>query len=165
LSLDTSSVFPLPRLRGILSSSVPEDEVTLLLSQIHSLSIRSLPALLALFLHAGHTDTSIFAKVSNLSLVVIDDLSTPILASYPTGFEEDTSRTKSNRKDYANSDSSTKRTNVLKGLANKWATIAIKCNVAVYTDFQAKLKIGSGFKSAHDKGRVGQQCSSRALTW
>jgi hypothetical protein len=68
----------------------------------------------------------------SLSLVVIDDLSTPILATYPAGFEDETSRQKQNRKDHANTDStSVKRTNVLRELANKLASLAVKRNVAV----------------------------------
>jgi hypothetical protein len=103
------------------------------LSRINSLPIRSLSSLLALLLHSSHTDDSIFAKTPDLSLLVIDDLSTPILASYPTGFEDESTRLKSNRKDYANSDSTaTKRTNILKELANKLASLAAKRNIAVY---------------------------------
>ena len=90
----------------MLLNVVPETSVTALLSRIHSLSARSLPALLALLLHSAHTDASEFNKTQNLSLVVIDDLSTPILAAYPPGFEDDPSRPKSNRKEYANADSS-----------------------------------------------------------
>ena len=109
----------------MLLNVIPETSVTTLLSRIHSLSTRSLPALLALLLHSAQTDTSIFNKTPNLSLVVIDDLCTPILATYPPGFEDDTSRSKSNRKEYANADSSAaKRTNVLKELANKLAFIS-----------------------------------------
>ena len=130
--VDTSSLLPLTRLRAILSAAVPGTSVTECLSRIHCLSIRSLPALLALLLHSAHTETSIFAKSTNLSLVVIDDLSTPILATYPAGFEDETSRQKQNRKDHANTDStSVKRTNVLRELANKLASLAVKRNVAV----------------------------------
>jgi RecA/RadA recombinase len=116
----------------MLLNAVPETSVTALLSRIHSLPARSLPALLALLLHSAHTDASEFNKTQNLSLVVIDDLSTPVLAAYPRGFEDDPSRTKSNRKEYANVDSSAvKRTNLLKELANKLTSLAVKRNIAV----------------------------------
>ena len=116
----------------MLLNVVPETSLITLLSRIHSLSIQSLPALLALVLHSAHTDTSIFNKTPNLSLVVIDDLSTPILTTYPPGFEDDTSRPKLNRKEYANTDSSAaKRTNLLKELANKLASLSVKRNIAV----------------------------------
>lgn len=116
----------------MLLNIVPETSVITLLSRIHSLSIRSLPALLALLLHSAHTDTSVFNKTPNLSLVVIDDLCTPILATYPPGFEDGTSRAKSNRKEYTVADSSaTKRTNVLKELGNKLASLAVKRNITV----------------------------------
>lgn len=128
---DTSSVFPIPRLRGILGSSEPRDCVTRLLSQIHSLSIRSLPSLLALLLHTAHTDTSIFAETPDLALLVIDDLSTPILEAYPYGFEDEFAKTKSVRKEFGSTGTSTRRTNVLKGLANKLASLAINRNISV----------------------------------
>lgn len=133
IELDTSSIFPLPRVRSmILSGDGPEKPVNTLLSRINSLSIRSLPSLLTLLLHSAHTDTSVFAKSPNLSLVVIDDLSTPILATYPHGFEDETSRSKASRKEYGNTDSSaTKRSNVLKELASKLASLAVKRNIAV----------------------------------
>jgi hypothetical protein len=116
----------------MLLNVIPETSVTTVLSRIHSLSTRSLPALLALLLHSAQTDTSIFSKTPNLSLVVIDDLCTPILATYPPGFEDDTSRSKSNRKEYANADSSAaKRINILKELANKLASLAAKRNIVV----------------------------------
>jgi len=132
--VDTSSILPLTRLRSILSAAVPENSVTECLSRVHCLSIRSLPSLLALLLHSAHTETSIFAKVTDLALVVIDDLSTPILATYPAGFEDDSSRQKQNRKDRTNTDStSVKRTNVLRDLASKLASLAVKRNVAVHS--------------------------------
>jgi len=134
IGADTSSIIPLTRLRSILAAgaAVTESAVTECSSRIHCLSIRSLPSLLALLLHSAHTETSIFAKAANLSLVVIDDLSTPILATYPAGFEDDFSRQKQNRKEYANTDSaSVKRTNVLRELASKLASLAAKRNVAV----------------------------------
>jgi hypothetical protein len=129
--LDTSS-FSLPRVRSILLGNDPDTSATILLSRIHSLSIRSLPSLLALLLHSAHTDTSLFATVPNLTLVVVDDLSTPILATYPHGFEDDISRSKSNRREHRGSDSAaTKRTNLLKELANKLVLLAVKRNIAV----------------------------------
>ena len=128
---DTSSILPITRLRSILSAAVPETSVTECLSRIHCLSIRSLSALLALLLHSAHTETSIFKKATNLSLVVIDDLATPILAVYPAGFEDDTLRQKQSRKDYTNTEStSVKRTNVLRELANKLASLAVNRNAA-----------------------------------
>jgi hypothetical protein len=63
---------------------------------------------------------------------VIDDLSTLFLANYPGGFEEENARSKSGRKDYADS-SATKRTNILKELAYKLASLAVKRNIAVLT--------------------------------
>ena len=132
--LDTSSIFPFPRLWSILLKAVPESLVTTAFARFHSLSIRSLPALLAVLLHSAHTDTSVFAKTSNLSLIVIDDLSTPILATYPPGFEDGSSRYKSGRKEYTNTDSSaTKRINLLKELASKLASLALKRNIAVFS--------------------------------
>lgn len=133
--VDTSSVFPLPRVRSMFAGKASETLTTTLFSRIHSLSIRSLPSLLALLLHSAHTDASVFAKCPNLSLVVLDDLSTPILAAYPHGFEDDTSRSKSSRKDYGNTESSAmKRTNVLKEMTNKLASLAVKRNIAVVRD-------------------------------
>lgn len=121
----------------MLLNVVPETSVTSLLSRIHSLSTRSLPTLLALLLHSAHTDTSVFNKTPNLSLVVIDDLCTPILATYPPGFEDDTSRAKSNRKEYAIADSSAaKRTNILKELGNKLASLAVKRNITVLLAYE-----------------------------
>jgi hypothetical protein len=141
--VDTCSILPLTRLRAILGAAVAETSVTECLSRIHCLSIRSLPSLLALLLHSAHTETSIFAKATDLSLVVIDDLSTPILATYPAGYEDDTSRQKQNRRDYANTDSaSVKRTNVLRELGSKLASLAVKRNMAVpFTIFLSLTKI------------------------
>jgi hypothetical protein len=131
--VDTSSIFPLPRLKSILSVAVQEaSRDTSLLSRVHSLSIRSLPSLLALLLHSAHTESSIFATTPNLSLVVIDDLSTPFLANYAGGFEEEGTRSKSGKKDYADS-SAMKRTNILNELAYKLASLAVKHNIAVLT--------------------------------
>ena len=129
-SVDTSSIFPQTRLNALLGSRIPESSLPQRLSQFHSLSIRSLPLLLALLLHSAHTETSIFAKCANLTLLVIDDLSTPILATYPPGFEDDSHRPKSKRT--GNTDSTaTKRSNVLKELGNKLAALAVKRNIAV----------------------------------
>jgi hypothetical protein len=129
--VDTSSIFPQPRLRAFVSGAVTPTEVDPCLSRIHSLSIPSLQSLLVLLLHSAHTNTSIFANTRDLALLVIDDLSTPILASYPTGFEDDHARAKSNRKDFANDSTSVKRTNILKELGNKLAALAVKRNIAV----------------------------------
>jgi hypothetical protein len=133
--VDTSSIFPQSRLRAFVSDAARLSEVDLCLSRIHSLSIRSLPSLLVLLLHSAHTDTSIFAKTPDLALLVIDDLSTPILATYPTGFEDDNARAKSNRKDFANDSTSIKRTNLLRELGNKLAALAVKRNIAVSVSF------------------------------
>jgi hypothetical protein len=131
-------------------SGKASETLTTLLSRIHSLSIRSLPSLLTLLLHSAHTDGSVFATCPNLSLVVLDDLSTPILATYPHGFEDDTSRSKSSRKDYGNTESpATKRTNVLKEMTNKLASLAVKRNIAVVRDQIASDKVDSSFKSTH----------------
>ena len=132
MSIDTSSLFPLPRLRSILSDDRSEESVTEALSRLHALSIRSLPSLLALLLHSADTDTSVFSRTPELSLLVIDDLSTPILGAYPPGFEDDMFRRKSGKKDYVNKDSvSIKRTNLLKELGNKLALLASKRDIAV----------------------------------
>jgi len=98
------------------------------LSRVHCLSIRSLAGLLALLLYSAHTETSIFAKAEKLAVLVIDDLSTPITATYPPGFEEP----KQPGKEHVNVDSaSLKRTNVLKELGNKLTSLAVKRNLAV----------------------------------
>jgi len=91
--------------------------------------VGSLAPLLALLLYNAHSESSIFSKIPKLGLLVIDDLSTPVLAAYPTRYEEDT-RNKPNRKDYTDS-AATKRNNVLKELANKLASLAVKKNIAV----------------------------------
>jgi len=128
--IDTSSTLPLPRLQSILSRVVPEARAAAALTRIHCLSIRSFSCLLALLLLSAHDNTSIFARTPNLCLVVIDDLSTPILATYPPGYEDD--RSKAGRKDFGNADSSAiKRTNILRELANRLASLAAKRNVAV----------------------------------
>jgi len=116
--------------------------VTPLLSQFHSLSVRSLAPLLALLLHSAHGESSIFTKVANLGLLVIDDLSTPVLAAYPPGFAEDI-RNKSNRKDYADS-AGIKRNTVLKELANKLASLAVKKNIAIIVLNQLTTKVSFG---------------------
>ena len=128
--VDTSSVYPQTRLESLLGSRIRDTSLPQRLARFHSLSIRSLSALLALLLHSAHTDTSIFAKCANLELLVIDDISTPILATYPPGFEDDSNRPRSNRKGNVES-TATKRNNVLKELGNKLAALAVKRNVAV----------------------------------
>jgi hypothetical protein len=106
--------------------------VTEALSRLHALSIRSLPSLLALLLHSADTETSVFTRTPKLSLLVIDDLSTPILGAYPPGFEDDTFRRKSGKKDHVNKDSvAMKRTKLLKELGNKLALLAAKRDIAV----------------------------------
>src|SRR5262245_9053248 len=131
LGIDTSSIFPSPRLRAILSNGGrSETSVTLSLARFHSLALPSLASLIALLLNALHGGDSIFTQVPDIRLLVIDDLSTPVLASYPTGFEEDLSRNKFNRKDHT--DPTTKRNNVLKELAHKLASLAIKRNISVH---------------------------------
>jgi hypothetical protein len=98
------------------------------LSRFHSLSVRSLPQLLALLLYSAHGENSIVEKIENVGLLVIDDLSTPVLAAYPAGYEEDI-RNKANRKDFDSP--SNKRNNLLKELANKLASLAIKRKLSV----------------------------------
>jgi len=105
--------------------------VTTSLSRFHSLSVRSLSQLLALLLYSAHGENSVFAKIANLGLLVIDDLSTPVLTTYPAGYEED-NRNKSNRKEYTDSVGN-KRNNLLKELANKLASLAVKKNLSVGT--------------------------------
>jgi hypothetical protein len=105
---------------------IPETALPVSLSQFHSLVLHSLGGLLA-FLACAQESHSILAGVANLGLLVIDDLSTPVLAHYPTGFEEGVGRNKSNRLD-----PTTKRNNVLKELANKLAALAIKKNISVF---------------------------------
>jgi hypothetical protein len=139
--------------------------VTEALSRLHALSIRSLPCLLALLLHSAHTDTSFFSQTPKSSLLVIDDLSTPILGAYPPGFEDDTVRRKSGKKDHVNKDSvAMKRTNLLKELGSKLALLAAKRDIAVDPRGIFHLTKGLGFESTHDKGHLWKQCSPSAGT-
>jgi len=112
-------------LTSILSESGVVEEA---LSRVHCLSLRSLAGLLALLLYSAHTETSIFAKAEKLAVLVIDDLSTPILVTYPPTFDEG----KQPGKEHVNTDStSIKRTNVLRELGNKLTSLAVKRNLAV----------------------------------
>ena len=161
--LDTSSLFPLPRLRSILSADPSGESVTGALSRLHSLSVRSLHSLLALLLHSAHRETSVFARIRQLSLLVIDDLSTTILGAYPPGFEEDASRKKSGWKDHVNTDSvATKRTNVLKELGNKLALLAANRNIAVCHAVCPHLTSDLSTESAHHESGLSWQCPSGA---
>jgi len=126
---DTSAIFPALRLRSILSAGVPETSVTPLLSRFHSLSMRTTAQLLACLLLSAHGENSIFAKIENLGLLVIDDLSTPVLATYPGGYEED-NRSKNNRKEFVDSVSN-RRNNLLKDIANKLASLSVTKNITV----------------------------------
>jgi hypothetical protein len=165
LSGDTSSIFPLPRLISILSRAFPGKPTTPLLSRFQSLSIRSLPSLLALLLYSAHNDDSIVAKTPDLSLLVIDDLSTPILANYPAGFDDESTRSKLNRNDHASKDSTTnKRNNILKELANKLASLAAKRNIAVPHFINRLIFADPGFKSTHNQNRHRKQCKSCSST-
>jgi len=155
--VDTSSVLPLPRLQSILSANEPDADDKSSLSLFHSLSIRSLPVLLTLLIHSAHTETSIFAKTPAPSLLVIDDLSPTILASYPTGFEDESTRPKTNRKNNSNTDSvATKRNNILKELANKLASLALKRNMAVPNLLCVSHLVDLGSESIDDKGGLGE---------
>lgn len=149
-SVDTSSIFPQIRLQSILGSCIPDSSLPQALSRFHSLSIHPLPSLLALLLHSAHTDTSIFATCADLNLLVIDDLSTPILATYSPGFEDDSNRPKSNRNGSRDS-TATKRSNVLKELGNKLAALAVKRNIAVNFP-EAGSDVDSCTESTHNKG-------------
>lgn len=81
---------------------------------------------------------------------MIDDLSTPILATYPPGFEDDSKKSKTNRN--GNGDSTaTKRSNVLKELGNKLAALAVKRNIAV-GPVEERSELDTCTESTHDKG-------------
>lgn len=148
------------RLRSILSGDFSGESVTTALSRLHSLSVHSLPSLLALLLYSAHTETSVFARTPKLSLLVIDDLSTPFLGAYPPGFEEDVSRKKSGQKGHVNKDSmATKRTNVLRELGNKLALLAAKRNIAVRYRLCLHLTQDFGAESTHHKGHLWRQCT------
>lgn len=91
---------------------------------------------------------------------MIDDLSTPILGAYPPGFEDDTLRRKSGKKDHVNKDSvAMKRTNLLKELGNKLASLAAKRDIAVNPWSFFHLTKGLDFKSTYDKGHLWKQCT------
>lgn len=153
----------MPRLRSILSADTSAESVTGALSRLHSLSVRSLPSLLALLLHSAHRETSVFARTPQLSLLVIDDLSTTILGAYPPGFEDDVSRKKSKQKDHVNKDSvAAKRTTVLKELGNKLALLATNRNIAVCYPVRPYLTPDLGTKSTHHESDHCWQCPSGA---
>ncbi|ODQ51532.1 hypothetical protein SAICODRAFT_26628 [Saitoella complicata NRRL Y-17804] len=81
---------PLTRLLAIVTasaSSADDEEPESILRKIHILHTPTLPNILSTFLHPQtHFSTSF--PPPNTSLIIIDDLSTPVSTSFPTGIDD-----------------------------------------------------------------------------
>ncbi|BFZ62910.1 hypothetical protein YB2330_004020 [Saitoella coloradoensis] len=82
---------PLTRLLDLISTSASssdddDEEPEAILRRIHMLHTPTLPSILSTFLHPLSSSASF--PPPNTSLIIIDDLSTPVATSFPTGVDD-----------------------------------------------------------------------------
>ncbi|ORY83648.1 P-loop containing nucleoside triphosphate hydrolase protein [Protomyces lactucae-debilis] len=157
--LECSQRLPATRLRDMISTNAFDTDVEMAkLSRVKTRRVASLPALMAMLLHAPDGDLPIFLT-KDTKLLVIDDLTTLFNAAFPP---EDS------RSAAPGESQSARRARVTKLLAQTLQTLAASCQIIILVlcKLTTRVAAGSGATLVASLGDAWQDaCSTRLLLY